>query len=387
MILKNSRCRLLGKHQMKYNRILLLTLEYPPDVGGIARYARSTADLFSSANVTVLADGSYSVNETLNNTPVIRSQFFFKNIWPRWLRAFPIFVRTVFSRKIDLIIVFQALPLGTMCYILSKFTGVPYIVSLHGYDVLKGQESKRKKIILKAVLRSAKGIIVNSEFTKKLVKELINTPKPVFVFYPVPSQGLKEEHSSPRIPDSITKPVILSVGRLVKRKGFDLVIRVLPKVIREFPSCTYVIVGSGPMLETLKQVSYELNIQDHILFINGASDSELLSFYSIADLFVMPSYSIGSDVEGFGLVFLEAALFNLPTVGAKTGGIPEAIVDGVTGILIREESEKELLDAIMRILKNPSEGKKMGTLGRERVLKRFILEKQRPNFLSWLEVL
>ena len=144
--------------------------------------------------------------------------------------------------------------------------------------------------------------------------------------------------------------VILCVGNLVARKGQDMVIRALPSLRQTIPDVTYLIVGEGPYRVPLDKLTLELGVRDRVIFAGRILVEELPDIYAISDVFVMPSRNEECDVEGFGLVFLEASACAKPVVGGRSGGIPDAIEEGVTGLLVGPRDPEDIANALARLL-------------------------------------
>jgi len=161
--------------------------------------------------------------------------------------------------------------------------------------------------------------------------------------------------------------VILTVGRLTPRKGIDTVIRALPSVIERVPNAVYMVVGEGEDRERLEALARETGVEDHVLFEGSVPFSQLPSTYNLCDVFVTPSRSAPPSVEGFGIVFLEANACGKPVIGARSGGIPDAIVDGETGLLVEPDDEPGLAEALVSLLSNPERCRALGEAGRARV--------------------
>ncbi|MFA5259282.1 MAG: glycosyltransferase [Candidatus Pacearchaeota archaeon] len=162
--------------------------------------------------------------------------------------------------------------------------------------------------------------------------------------------------------------VLLSVGRLIKRKGQERVIRLIPQLKKKFPGIKYLIVGNGPELKNINNLIGELNLKGEVLIFNNIEDKDLNIFYSACDLFILPCEFIPpNDVEGFGIVFIEANSFKKPCIGGFSGGVVEAILDKKTGLLINPKSSKDLLKKITLLLKNKKLMDKLGKTGFKRV--------------------
>lgn len=163
------------------------------------------------------------------------------------------------------------------------------------------------------------------------------------------------------------KRIIVSVGRLVHRKGQDTLVEALPEIIAEFPEAHLLFVGVGPHLEYIHKRAIELNVLSHISFVGRVQYSELPRFISCGEIFAMPSRSrlAGLEVEGLGIVYLEASACGLPVVGGKSGGAPDALIEGETGFAVDGLDRQSVADAILTLLRDPARGRAMGARGRE----------------------
>jgi phosphatidylinositol alpha-1,6-mannosyltransferase len=168
------------------------------------------------------------------------------------------------------------------------------------------------------------------------------------------------------------RPVVLTVGRLVERKGHDIVLHALTRLIAKVPDVAYVVVGSGPNEIRLRQLATKLGLSPYTALFCGSVDAaELPTFYKLCDVFVMPNREVGSDIEGFGIVFLEAGAAGKPVIGGRSGGTSDAVLDGVTGFLVDPRSVSAVADAMLMLLENPVLAADLGDAGRRRVLASF----------------
>ena len=148
----------------------------------------------------------------------------------------------------------------------------------------------------------------------------------------------------------------------------DSVLYALKEIVKENTDVVYLIGGSGPDANRLKKLRNKLGLQDYVTFLGRIPEEELPYYYSMADVFVMPAKNDPPDVEGFGIVFLEANACETPVIGSRTGGIPDAIVDGKTGLLVDEDNIEELTSAIRNLITDVNLAHQMGKAGRERIL-------------------
>ncbi len=165
--------------------------------------------------------------------------------------------------------------------------------------------------------------------------------------------------------------VLLTVGRLQLRKGHDRVIAALGAIHAEFPGLRYLIAGDGAERGRLESLASEHGVRDLVVFLGPVTDEDLPRLYAACDVFLMPSRQIGADVEGFGIVYLEAAAVGKPTIGGRSGGVGEAISDGNTGFLVNGDDVGELAAAIRRFAASKELRLTMGAEGRRRVLAEF----------------
>lgn len=167
------------------------------------------------------------------------------------------------------------------------------------------------------------------------------------------------------------RKIIYSIARLVPTKGIDTVIDALPKVILKDPDILYVIGGKGPDEARLKEKVSHLGLTNHVYFAGYIADEEANAYYNMADLFVMVSRKEGPNVEGFGIVFLEANACGKAVIGSLSGGIPDAVVQGKTGFLVEPNDPDALAERINTLFDNDELRLQMGAQGRKRVVESF----------------
>jgi phosphatidylinositol alpha-1,6-mannosyltransferase len=169
------------------------------------------------------------------------------------------------------------------------------------------------------------------------------------------------------------RPVILSVGRLVPRKGHDTLIRALPLVRREVEGAALLVVGAGPDERRLRRLADRLGVTDAVTFAGGVPHRDLPPYYAAADVFAMPCRTrrVGLDLEGLGIVFLEAAAAGLPVVAGDSGGACEALLPGRTGYLVDGRSVREVAERLTELLLDRKAARAMGARGREWVMTRW----------------
>jgi len=259
--------------------------------------------------------------------------------------------------------------------LLAPWQAVP--LAQRGYDAVR-----------RTSLQRADRILAGSAFTAGLVRDLGVAPERIRVTHygtdPTRFRALDPGPIRARLGLG-TGPVLLTIARLVGRKGIDTVLSALPAVLRAIPDLTYVVAGDGPEAETLRSMATRLGVSPATRFIGAVPDDELALLYSLGDVFVMPSRSTPPDVEGFGIVFLEAAACERAVVAARAGGIPDAVADGVSGLLVRPDDPEALAAAVTGLFLDPGRRAELGRRGRERVLAEFTWERVVDRTLAALD--
>ena len=191
---------------------------------------------------------------------------------------------------------------------------------------------------------------------------------------PVDEAGTQDESDSSR-------PTLLTVARLMERKGVERVIQAMPKVLDSVPNARYVVVGDGAYRDKLERMAAESPARDCIEFTGSVSDSNKWAWYRKCSLFVMPS-----TIEGFGIVYLEANAFGKPVIGGNVMGVPDAIVDGETGLLVDPMNVDAIAEAIVGLLQDPGEARRLGRNGRERAERDFSWRANAEQFLDLVRI-
>ena len=246
-----------------------------------------------------------------------------------------------------------------------RLTGRRTGVMFYGRDLLQARSGPAGRVSLALSILLADGVGTNSVYTWSLLPVRPRTP-PVIV-YPGVDPGQWSERPE-RVRDR-SEPRILFVGRLVRRKGADQLLTAFSRLRAEFPSARLDIVGDGPERRNLVDLAKRLGMGDAVTFHGALFGSRLRDVYAGASFLVLPSRMSATDVEGFGTVFLEAGMAGIPSIGTRTGGIPEAVTDGVTGKLVRAEDLDELQTAMRTLLDNPKEMARLGANAREKAMK------------------
>lgn len=345
-------------------KTLLITIDYPPIAGGVARYLAGYAKI---KQWNVLAPMNFGAERA---DGIFRKKLLW-GMWPKWL---PLLFWTIFyGRKYEEIVISHILPAGFAALLLRK----PYTVIIHGLDAIMAAKNPWKKFWARRILDGAKEIVVNSLATGALLEKIFGTVYKFSVQYPrieppaAPKENYREKNGLGG------KKIILSLGRLVKRKGQEKIIRFLPKILEAVPEAVFIIAGDGPERGELEALAKFFRVSDKVLFLGKVKEDELSDVYAACDIFAAPSLPSKDDWEGFGIVCLEAAYFGKPVVATNVGGLPEAVENGVTGYVV--QNDEELLEKIIALLKDEELRNRLGEAGKERVKDKFLISNS-PNF-------
>jgi phosphatidyl-myo-inositol dimannoside synthase len=336
-------------------KTLVITHEYYPYRGGVGRYCYNLFRNFDPKDYVVLTD-----QEEID-FKLARAEIFVTNrIKPSWLIGLYHVAGQIRRQSAQIIFTPHILPLGAIAYVLYRLQKIPYVISLHGLDI--NLAMKRRRRLALAILGSAKCIVVNSQATKRAV-DRINITTPVKVITPnIESELLMVDGAlHDRLSEKYRgKKIILTVGRLVRRKGQDMIIMALPRILRSVPSAHYLIVGTGPDYSYLLKLIKANRVADNVTILNNISDEELGTYFKLATLFAMPTRVRGASVEGFGIVYLQAAYFSLPIIAGSSGGEAEAVNNGLGGLCVDGTNLSIIAKSIIKVLKDEKMAKRLG---------------------------
>jgi len=251
-----------------------------------------------------------------------------------------------------------------------RAAGAKHIIALtHGHELWWARIFILKSLMQK-IVKQVDYLGYLGEYTKSILIKLDSSEDKFVQIAP----GIDTEYFSPRPknPKLILKHrldqrrVIVSVGRLVHRKGQDQLIEALPKVLIKYPDAVLLFVGDGPIKSMLQNSARQLGVTNSIAFTGKVSHNDLPDYISLGEIFAMPVRSrfFGLEVEGLGIVYLEASACGLPVIAGNSGGAPDAVLKDVTGLIVDGTSSDEIADAICKLLDDPMRAKQMGQAGR-----------------------
>ena len=256
------------------------------------------------------------------------------------------------KRQVDLVHAHWSIPQGLTGLFLTRLIGIPCVVSLHGSDVYGLRTPLLRSLNGRAILGS-NVCTANSLATAKMARRISGRDDIRIIPMGVDVEFFRETAGREALRRSLERKgkTILYAGRLMEWKGVDYLIRALPEVLEKHPEAKLLIVGSGPRKSALISLSEKLNIREKVVFLEAVSQEELARYYSMADMFVLPSIvNDEGETEGLGLVLLEAIASGVPVIGTGVGGIPDIIKDGETGLLALQKNPHDLAEKILKLL-------------------------------------
>lgn len=270
-------------------------------------------------------------------------------------------------------------PPGLTAMTLKKILGLPYVVYCHGEEIPQLDQYKYQPRVRNRIYLNADAVIAASEFTRNNLMRLGVPDERICKI--VPGVDSARFRPMPRRTDLVERfglqgrIVVLTVARLVPRKGHRVAIKAFSKVCNEVPNAHYLIVGTGPEESKLRQLVSDSGLSERVTFAGYVAAERLPDIYNLGDIMVMPNrQERDGDVEGFGIVFLEANAAGKPVIGGRSGGAIEAIAEGKTGYLVNPDSSSELAEILGRLLKDQNLREKLGRQGALRAQTEFSWE-------------
>lgn len=279
------------------------------------------------------------------------------------------------KKGIDLIHAHASLPAGHAAMLLHFELGLPYVVSIHGQDVFAtdsvgGRVGQWCDRISRRIYQTSKRVICISEIVRERVLQKMGSLCRTSVVY----NGVDPDIFAPSEANDSHRLNILSVGNLIATKGHDVLIRALATIAPEFPAAMLDVIGHGPEMTRLQQLTRELGIDKRVRFLGRQSRQQVADAMRGCTVFVLPS-----SYEGLGCVYLEAMSSGKPAIGCRGQGIAEIIRQGSNGFLIGPENDKELALVLGMLLRDERKRHNIGLAARDTILERFTFKQQAQN--------
>ncbi|AWW39988.1 GDP-mannose-dependent alpha-(1-6)-phosphatidylinositol monomannoside mannosyltransferase [Streptomyces sp. AS58] len=371
-------------------KTLIVTNDFPPRPGGIQAFLHNMALRLDPERLVVYASTWKRGREGVEATAAFDAEQPFTVVRDRTTMLLPTPAAT--RRAVELLRTHgctsvwfgAAAPLGLMAPALRRAGAERLVATTHGHEAGWAQLPAARQL-LGRIGESTDTLTYLGEYTRSRIATALSADAAARMRQLPPGVDEKTFH-----PDSggdrvrarlglTDRPVVVCVSRLVPRKGQDTLILAMPRILAEQPDAVLLIVGGGPYEKELRRLARETRVQDSVVFTGAVPWSELPAHYGAGDVFAMPCRTRrgGLDVEGLGIVYLEASATGLPVVAGDSGGAPDAVLDGETGWVVRGGSVEDTADRIAALLADPELRSRMGERGR-----RWVEEKWRWDLLA-----
>ncbi|MBT2366504.1 glycosyltransferase family 4 protein [Streptomyces sp. ISL-10] len=359
------------------HKTLIVTNDFPPRPGGIQAFLHNMALRLDPGQLVVYASTWKRGREGAEATAAFDAEQPFTVVRDRTTMLLP--TPRVTRRAVELLrehgcasVWFgAAAPLGLMAPALRKAGARRIVATTHGHEAGWAQLPASRQL-LRRIGEGTDTITYLGEYTRSRIASAL-TPQAAGRMVQLPP-GVDEKTFHPgsggdEIRDRLglsDRPVVVCVSRLVPRKGQDTLILALPAILAKVPDAVLLIVGGGPYEKDLRRLAAETGVSDSVRFTGAVPWSELPAHYGAGDVFAMPCRTRrgGLDVEGLGIVYLEASATGLPVVAGDSGGAPDAVLDGETGWVVRGNAPEDTAERIVALLDDPRLRQRMGERGR-----------------------
>ena len=354
---------------------LLVARDYfPPQIGGISTMMERLVMHAASPNLRCLVGipGATHLETSQGRARVYRASAAFRLFTPFDYVVMPALLAVLKRRHQLRALILATITEGHIGLLARSVLGLPFIMFAHGNEILSLRKTEWQRPL--AALRSASAVLANSRYTAGLLHQMGVMPGRVRIVRP----GCDTDRFSPNAAGAAAyrerlriEPncfMLLTVANLVERKGHDMVLRAIAKLRHTIPRVIYVIAGEGAQEPILQRLAGELGLSDCVRFLGSVPAQDLPDLYAACDVFVMPARLRDSDndVEGFGLVYVEASACEKPVIGGRSGGVEDAIADGKTGLLVDPRDVDEIAASIERLWRHPELRASLGRSGRRR---------------------
>lgn len=351
--------------------ILLVTNDFGPRAGGIETFVIGLLERIPGGEVIVYTSNQEECSEYdakwLQNhrVEVIRDRSKILLPTPRVIRNLQSIIK---ERNLKTIWFGAAAPLAFASRWLRKVGAEKIVALTHGHEVW-WSKIWPFSWAMREIANQVDYATFLGEFTKSALQVNFKNGEKLVKIAP----GIDTEHFKPISALELrkefnlqTRPTIISVGRLVHRKGQDRLVEAMPKIISQVPDAVLVFVGEGPHRKALEQLVKKHSLENHVIFIGRISYSELPKYICMGDIFAMPSRSrfFGLEVEGLGIVYLEASACGLPVIAGASGGAPDAVLQGETGFVVDGTDVNQIAEACNSLLGSVELRTKLGNNGR-----------------------
>ena len=362
---------------------LLISEIFPPKNGGSGRWFWELYHRLPK-NEYIIAAGKTEGDEAFDKTHDLHLQRLNLSS-PSWgiksltglkfyFRVFGQIRKLIKRHEITTIHCGRCLPEGFIGYLFYKFFNIPYICYIHGEDVEAAATSRELSWMVNKALTHASKLICNSQNTANL---LLNNwqacPNKTVILNPgCDTKRFIPAQPNEKVKESLGwqgKQVVLTVGRLQERKGQDMLIKAIPEIAKSIPNILYAIIGGGEEKTKLENLVNELGIRENVLFMSEVSDEQMIQAYQQCDIFVLPNRTVGQDIEGFGMVLVEAQACAKAVIAGDSSGTAETMIIGETGFIVDCTKSEPIANKLIELLQSPEQCSILGAAGRVHVEK------------------
>ena len=372
-------------------RLAMITQDFPPDIGGTQRYALELANrLAASCGDFLLLAPDIPGGSSFDAELDFEVQRVGGSYNLHWYHAYRRLSNLRATRPFDAVLHIQWSTALLTNRLRNGSRPIPNVIIAHGRELLfnpfsGGPLNAAYQALRRSVLSRSAAIVAISDQTATIARRLAAATPVTIVYNGTDPEKMKPD---PSVANPFRRPgqrIILSMSRLVYRKGVDLLIRALPAVRARVGDVRLLVAGAGPEEAALHELANETEVRAHVDFVGATPPEGAARYYNMCDVFAMCARESHTDIEGFGLVYLEANACLKPVVGSRVGGVPSAIVDGETGFLVDAEDVGQISDALSRILLDDELARRMGEAGRRRVVEYYNWDRIHDEVLALLK--
>jgi phosphatidylinositol alpha-1,6-mannosyltransferase len=357
-------------------RTLLVTNDFPPRAGGIQSYVQALAERLPPADLVVYAPDwpGAAQFDARQRFEVVRHPGSLMLPGPTVARRA---VQLVTSHRAEAVWFGAAAPLALLTPTLRRAGVVRVVASTHGHEVGWSMVPGARQA-LGSIGRHVDVVTYVSKYARDRISAALG-PMAALEYLPpgvdtevfrADPEGRARVRAAFRLGE---RPVVVCISRLVARKGQDMLIRAMPEILRTVQDAVLLIVGDGPARTSLGRLAQEVDVAGSVIFAGAVASVDLPAHYAAGDVFAMPCRTRGAglDVEGLGIVFLEASAMGLPVVAGDSGGAPEAVLDAETGLVVDGRDVDSIAGAVVGLLTDWARARRWGEAGRDWITSRW----------------
>lgn len=377
-----------NSRQIEGRRYLVLTELFLPTKGGTAVWFDEAYRRLGGKQIHVLTAGvPGDVEHDLHNPNSVHRlklqdhPFLRPASFPKYLRFFLHGLWLGLRNDFEAVHAGRVLPEGLCAWAIARMIRRPLVIYAHGEEITTWRHLPRRLKAMRFAYRHADRVVANSDFTRDQLVSLGVRPDRITIINPgVDIERFRPDYETAdlraRIGLAAGQKLIVSVGRLNRRKGFDTVIAALPRLVEQGIDVHHVIIGIGDDEDYLRQLAEKKGVSERVHLLGHVDSDDLPRWYCAADVFAMPNRKVNDDTEGFGMVYVEAAACGTPSIAGNAGGTGSAVLDGETGLRVDGDDLEAVTAALQGILADDAYAKELADAA----------ERRARSELSWEQV-